>query len=213
MKAARIVEVPPVPPSPAPIAAPPPPKVNKPYEFQTIPVPEPEGSDILVKVGAASFCHTDALALNGEWPVRTPCTGSHEGAGTVAKLGPDVPMGKFKVGDRVGLHCFYHVCGMTPLLRKGGFPDEIVLSSSGEGEFPGRCAGFELRVGNCETCKKGGRAIMFCPNKRGALGLQEVDGSFAEYVIADSMFTVPIPDNVSFADAVTPHTIPLPPSP
>jgi len=88
-------------------------QVNKPYEFQTIPVPEPKGRDILVKVGAASFCHTDALALDGSWPVKKPCTGSHEGAGTIAKLGPDVPKGKFKVGDRVGLHCFYHVCGTT----------------------------------------------------------------------------------------------------
>jgi D-arabinose 1-dehydrogenase-like Zn-dependent alcohol dehydrogenase len=43
---------------------------------------------------------------------------------------------------------------------------------------------------------------MFCQNKKGALGLAEVDGSFAEYVIADSMFTVHIPDNVSFADTV-----------
>jgi hypothetical protein len=43
---------------------------------------------------------------------------------------------------------------------------------------------------------------MFCQNKKGALGLEEADGSFAEYVIADSMFTVPIPDNVSFADTV-----------
>ena len=44
---------------------------------------------------------------------------------------------------------------------------------------------------------------MFCQNKKGALGLEEADGSFAEYVIADSMFTVPIPDNVSFADTVS----------
>jgi alcohol dehydrogenase, propanol-preferring len=90
--------------------------VNKPYEFQTIAVPEPKGRDILVKVGAASFCHTDALALDGSWPVEKPCTGSHEGAGTIVKLGPDVPKGKFKVGDRVGLHCFYHVCGKDQVI-------------------------------------------------------------------------------------------------
>jgi D-arabinose 1-dehydrogenase-like Zn-dependent alcohol dehydrogenase len=44
---------------------------------------------------------------------------------------------------------------------------------------------------------------MMCKNKGGALGLSDgLDGSFAEYVIADSFFTVPIPDNVSFADTV-----------
>jgi NADPH:quinone reductase-like Zn-dependent oxidoreductase len=36
--------------------------------LQTIPVPEPTGTDILVKVGAASFCHTDALALDVHGP-------------------------------------------------------------------------------------------------------------------------------------------------
>ena len=48
---------------------------------------------------------------------------------------------------------------------------------------------------------------MFCKNKKGALGLSEADGSFAEYVIADSMFTIPLPDDVSFADAVFPFRI------
>jgi D-arabinose 1-dehydrogenase-like Zn-dependent alcohol dehydrogenase len=42
---------------------------------------------------------------------------------------------------------------------------------------------------------------MFCKNKGGTLGLS-CDGSFAEYVIADSNFTVPIPDHISFADTV-----------
>jgi propanol-preferring alcohol dehydrogenase len=106
-------------------------EVNKPYSLQTIPIPEPQGSDILVKVGAASFCHTDALALDGSWPVRKPCTGSHEGAGTIAKLGPEAP-GHFKVGDRVGLHCFYHVCGMIRrpfLVRRFSLFYRVVLPS------------------------------------------------------------------------------------
>ena len=50
---------------------------------------------------------------------------------------------------------------------------------------------------------------MFCQNKKGALGLEEADGSFADYVIADSMFTVPIPDNVSFADTVNSQSLVL----
>ena len=62
-------------------------------------------------------------------------------------------------------------------------------------------------IGSCEPCKQGGFSIMFCKNKKGALGLSEADGSFAEYVIADSMFTIPLPDDVSFADAVFPFRI------
>lgn len=61
-------------------------------------------------------------------------------------------------------------------------------------------------------CKSGGMDIMFCQNKVGALGLQGADGSFAEYVVADSQFTVPIPTNVSFADTVSslPHPLSSP---
>ena len=153
-------------------------QVNKPYAIQTIPVPEPKGTDILVKVGAASFCHTDALALDGSWPCPKPITGSHEGCGTVAKIGPDVPKGSYKVGDRVGLHPFYHVCGIVRLSAL-------------------------LTIGECHVCKRGGIGPMFCKNKGGALGLGGSDGSFAEYVITDSEFTVPIPENVSFADTVS----------
>jgi len=61
-------------------------------------------------------------------------------------------------------------------------------------------------TGKCDLCQKGGLNIMFCQNKIGALGLQEADGSFAEYVIADSQFTVPMPDGISFADTVFPYT-------
>lgn len=107
-------------------------------------------------------------------------TGSHEGAGTIVKLGPNIPNGTFKHGNRVGLHCFYHLCGIV----------------RGDAEL--------MYVGSCESCKMGGNSIMMCKNKGGALGLSDgLDGSFAEYVIADSFFTVPIPDNVSFADTVS----------
>jgi D-arabinose 1-dehydrogenase-like Zn-dependent alcohol dehydrogenase len=58
-------------------------------------------------------------------------------------------------------------------------------------------------TGECELCQSGGMNIMFCQNKIGVLGLQGADGSFAEYVAADSQFTVPIPDDVSFADTVS----------
>jgi hypothetical protein len=39
--------------------------VNKSYEFQTIPIRESQGEDILFKVGAASFGRTDPLPMNG----------------------------------------------------------------------------------------------------------------------------------------------------
>lgn len=39
---------------------------GKPYTFKQIPRPtEPEGKDILIKVLAASYCHTDAIFAAG----------------------------------------------------------------------------------------------------------------------------------------------------
>jgi len=40
-----------------------------------------------------------------------PLTASHEGVGTIAKLGPEVDTTQFSVGDRVGTLNYYHPCG------------------------------------------------------------------------------------------------------
>lgn len=46
------------------------------------------------------------------------CAG-HEGAGTVAALGPDVDATVWKVGDRAGLKPLFDVCHECYLCRKG----------------------------------------------------------------------------------------------
>jgi len=104
MKAAQIVAVPP--PIPEKLI-----QFNKPYEINQVPVPDPKGRDVLIKIGAASYCHTDYVAAAGDFPgTQLPQIPSHEGAGTIAQIGPDVPEGKFKVGDRVAVAGHYHPC-------------------------------------------------------------------------------------------------------
>ncbi|ROV88896.1 hypothetical protein VSDG_08909 [Cytospora chrysosperma] len=87
---------------------------DKPYEINTIPVPNPQKLgpfDLLVKVAAASYCHTDSMIRSGTFDTALPIVASHEGAGTVVAAGP---MSEIKPGDRVmcGLPC--HPCGKCP---------------------------------------------------------------------------------------------------
>ncbi|KAK3685207.1 hypothetical protein B0T22DRAFT_517089 [Podospora appendiculata] len=70
-----------------------------PYTLTTVPVPSSLGAhDLLVNVAAASHCHTDTMVRNGAFATRLPCTGSHEGAGTVVLAGSS---SGFHPGDRV----------------------------------------------------------------------------------------------------------------
>jgi propanol-preferring alcohol dehydrogenase len=66
--------------------------------------------DMLVKIAASSLCHTDGMVLEGIMGGKFPCIASHEGAGTVVKVGSAVEF--FKVGDRVLCSLTYHRCGV-----------------------------------------------------------------------------------------------------
>lgn len=87
---------------------------NQPYNFKNIAKPSnPTGGDILVKVEAASYCHTDAVFASGAMWQDLPRIGSHEFAGTIVALGADVsPDLQLKVGQAVGVPGrAFHPCG------------------------------------------------------------------------------------------------------
>lgn len=91
---------------------------NKPYKVHEIPVPSDLAPhDLLVKVAVASLCHTDFMVSSGAMGTPLPCTGSHEGAGTVVATGTSVT--QFAVGDRVMAGILYDACG-TCAECKGG---------------------------------------------------------------------------------------------
>jgi alcohol dehydrogenase, propanol-preferring len=65
-------------------------------------VPEPRGSEVLVKVGAAGLCRSDLHIMSaqpGAYPYTLPFTLGHETAGRVAALGPGASGAD--VGDQV----------------------------------------------------------------------------------------------------------------
>ncbi|MDR1800458.1 MAG: alcohol dehydrogenase catalytic domain-containing protein [Lachnospiraceae bacterium] len=90
------------------------------------PMPVPDDNQVLVKVGAAGICGTDAHLLkkddqgyslydgHSKYPIIT----GHEFSGEVVEVGKDVK--KLKVGDLVGIESM-HWCGECDACRRGMF--------------------------------------------------------------------------------------------
>jgi len=82
-------------------------QTGAPMTIETVEVGPIAPGDVLVRMRAASLCHTDLEAIEGQLAVPLPAVLGHEAAGEVAELGADVT--GLKVGDRVVLswnpHC------------------------------------------------------------------------------------------------------------
>ena len=87
-------------------------QTNAPMVVETIEVGPLAATDVLVRIRAASLCHTDLEAIEGQLAVKLPAVLGHEAAGEIAALGAEVT--DLGVGDHVVLswnphcgHCFY----------------------------------------------------------------------------------------------------------
>ncbi len=89
-----------------------------PLEYTEIPVPEPDASQVLVRVHACGVCRTDLHVVDGDLPEpKLPLVPGHEIVGTVEKTGSRVAM--FKPGDRLGIPWLGHTCGQCGFCRNG----------------------------------------------------------------------------------------------
>jgi len=79
---------------------------GRPLVLQEVPVPEPGGDEVLIKVRAAGMCHSDVGEIDEpSWAAtitRNPITLGHEIAGEVAAVGTAVS--GWAPGQRVGVH-------------------------------------------------------------------------------------------------------------
>jgi 2-desacetyl-2-hydroxyethyl bacteriochlorophyllide A dehydrogenase len=92
-------------------------KSGSPLESQEIAIPQVGAGDVLIRVGAAGICHSDAHYRAGVSPVKcSPLTLGHEVAGTVEKAGADVVC--FADGDRVCVH-YLVTCGQCVFCEAG----------------------------------------------------------------------------------------------
>ncbi|KAF2736068.1 GroES-like protein [Polyplosphaeria fusca] len=143
-------------------------------QLNEILVPTMKDNDILVKIAAAGWCHTDTQVWEGVYESPTPIVPSHEPVGTVVAVGPKAG-DKWKIGQRVGPIFMQHAChscwgcettndlrhcinkDMRGLMQDGGFaeymigdPDNTVAipdSISFEQAAPLMCAGHTVWTG------------------------------------------------------------------
>jgi len=144
---------------------------NKPYVFRPdFPKPSsPQGHDVLVRVLAASYCHTDAVFASGAMGQDLPRVGSHEFAGIVEELGPDAaaPGLGLQKGQLVGVPGrAYGCCGSCYECRENGGDKEGygVWCATADNLGLTRDGGFE------EWCRVDGRQVVPVPQ-----GLRAVD--------------------------------------
>ena len=128
---------------------------GQPLELVEKSIPEPQGTEVLVKVSAAGVCHTDLHLWEGHYDlgggkkltlaergIKPPLTLSHEIVGEVVAAGPDVDAHQVKVGRVALLHPW-------------------------------------IGCGECAACQRGEENICIKPQ---ALGIAR-PGGFAEYVV------------------------------
>ncbi|RAH67338.1 alcohol dehydrogenase [Aspergillus aculeatinus CBS 121060] len=78
-------------------------------QLEDISIPTISDHQLLVKVGAAGFCHKDHQIYNGVYNSPLPVTPAHEPAGTIVAVGQNVT-GSWKPGQRIGMLNFRGAC-------------------------------------------------------------------------------------------------------
>jgi propanol-preferring alcohol dehydrogenase len=160
---------------------------GQPLAIEEMPVPTPGPGQVLVRIVASGVCHTDLHAADGDWPIKPtlPFIPGHEGAGTVAAVGPGVAA--LKEGDRVGVPWLHSACGVcdhcltgwetlceeqrnTGYSVNGGFAEYVVAPAAYVGRLPDSldfvavapilCAGVTTYKGLKETSAKPGEWVV-----------------------------------------------------
>lgn len=88
------------------------------FEPFTVERREPRAHDVLIDIRYCGICHSDVHAARDEWGRSLfPMVPGHEIVGVVSRVGEAV--GKWKVGDTVGVGCFVDSCRKCGACRAG----------------------------------------------------------------------------------------------
>lgn len=132
------------------------PAEEEPLALNEVPVPEPGRGQVRIQVKLCGVCHTDLHIVEGDiQPARTLIIPGHQVVGEIEATGKTV--GKFDIGDRVGVPWLYDACG------------------------------------ECEFCDRGQENLC----RRARFTGFSVDGGFAEYMIAEARYTLPLPPGIT----------------
>lgn len=89
---------------------------SRPVEVEELELGAPREGEVLVRVAAASLCHSDLSVVNGDRVRPLPMALGHEAVGVVEETGPGVR--RFSPGDHVAL-VFVPACGHCPDCARG----------------------------------------------------------------------------------------------
>jgi propanol-preferring alcohol dehydrogenase len=91
---------------------------DKPLRSENVSVPEPQHSEILIRVSACGVCHTELDEIEGRIPLpKLPVIPGHQVVGTVVDTGPNTD--RFRKDDRVGVGWIFFACGSCAFCRSG----------------------------------------------------------------------------------------------
>lgn len=144
----------------------------KDVRIEDVPIPEPGEKQVLIKVKYSGICGSDLGAYTGGWALPTiphPITGKVLPVTTGHEPSGEV----VKIGAKV---------------KKWQAGDRVTVEPL-------------IYCGTCEACKKGFHNL--CENSVGKDGSGNiigfaVDGSFAEYMVADEESVYALPDNLDY---------------
>ena len=109
--------------------------VSHPFSVSHLELSEPGAGEILIRIEAASVCHSDLSVVDGNRPRPLPMLLGHEAAGIVEHLGTGVD--DLAVGDRVVM-TFLPRCGACPECASDGrLPCRVGSAANGAGTLLG----------------------------------------------------------------------------
>lgn len=175
-------------------------EVDTPLEMVDLPVPEPQGGEVLVRVSACGVCHTELDEIEGRTaPPKFPVVLGHEVVGRVERLGEGVT--KLKEGDRVGVGWIHSSTGegdenLSPEFRatgrdvNGGYAEYMTVPERYASPIPDRFNDVQAAPLLCAGAI-GYRALKLTNIKHGdRLGLTGFGGS-AHLVLQLARFIYP----------------------
>lgn len=152
---------------------------SKPLSIEEVDLDAPGEREVLVRVRAASLCHSDLSTINGDRPRQMPMVLGHEAAGEVVECGPGVH--DLKPGDHVVM-VFAPSCGECIACQEG---------------HPGRCEPGQKANGAGTLL---GGAIRLSQNGQPVYHHVGVS-AFAEYAVVNRGSVVKIDSTLPFDEA------------
>ncbi|MFD7528170.1 MULTISPECIES: zinc-binding dehydrogenase [unclassified Streptomyces] len=153
---------------------------SRPVEVEELELGAPREGEVLVRIAAASLCHSDLSVVNGDRVRPLPMALGHEAVGVVQETGPGV--GRVSPGDHVAL-VFVPSCG-----------------------FCGDCAAGRPALCAAAAAANGSGALLHGPSlltdASGAPVHHQLGVSaFSEHAVLAQESVVPIPKDIPFAVA------------